>query len=59
MFIRVRCLLCNEVLDSVRNDTTNLLEHIRQKHPNIKLSKVNSEVRFYFIRYIHISNTFS
>lgn len=47
--LRVRCLLCNEIIESNRNDTANLLEHVKQKHPDIRMTKAQSaEVRLTF-----------
>lgn len=44
MSLRVRCLLCREVLDCGQENTLMLLDHVREKHPNINIIRVSDQV---------------
>lgn len=44
MILKVRCLLCDEVLECPKNETVTLLEHVKDKHPDIKMSRIPNEV---------------
>lgn len=35
MSLKVRCLLCSKILSCTREDTSSLLEHIREYHPEV------------------------
>lgn len=35
MSLKVRCLLCSKILQCTREDTTSLLDHIREYHPEV------------------------
>lgn len=49
MSIRVKCTICKEILNCHRDDTDTLLQHIRQKHPNLKTKNINGQVSSTFI----------
>ena len=44
MHHRVRCLLCTDIIECLKKDNTVLLEHVREKHPEIKIAKNSHEV---------------
>ncbi|KAL5285808.1 hypothetical protein ACFFRR_007470 [Megaselia abdita] len=41
MSLKVRCLLCSKILQCTREDTSALLEHIREYHPEVTVLESN------------------
>lgn len=38
--LEVECLLCKEIIKCQQNDTSILVDHVKLKHPDIKISNL-------------------
>lgn len=42
--LEVECLLCKEILKCKQNDTSILVDHVKLKHPDVRISNLPKEV---------------